>query len=215
MAKINYEKTMKILETFMIKSGIRKYCINICRGHCCRGCDTTDNSCINNEGRRLACSAFMCRSLMDKILSPSLFSWYEVSRDAIDAAAGAGRYGNMYYRPWSYTQINKFSIDDFNLSLYTDKESLKHIKSQMKGLKVNINGEDRVNMIDNKAHIKYLTHPDTPTDIEKTLTDVSRSVFVFSKLSPECSHLSGDLCTKLPKLSFCDIKICPKLKQKE
>lgn len=48
----------------MKDTGIRDFCTNICKGHCCQfGCFTSDKACHKNEGRRLGCSVFLCGCL--------------------------------------------------------------------------------------------------------------------------------------------------------
>ena len=55
-----YEETLKIVEEFMHKTGIRDYCAEICKGGCCGAC--TDRACLTGN-RRLACSIFICQTL--------------------------------------------------------------------------------------------------------------------------------------------------------
>jgi len=57
---MDYYETLKIVENFMEKSGIRKFCSEICEGQCCGSCYTSDRACHKNEGRRLACSTYFC-----------------------------------------------------------------------------------------------------------------------------------------------------------
>lgn len=60
METLNYYQTLEIVENFMIKSGIRGFCTDICRGKCCISCYGSPQACHKNEGRRLACSVFIC-----------------------------------------------------------------------------------------------------------------------------------------------------------
>jgi len=52
-----YEEALEIIEKFMIESGIRKYCENICKGECCKDCP---NPCFKRGQRRLPCSVYIC-----------------------------------------------------------------------------------------------------------------------------------------------------------
>ena len=58
-----YKETLDRVEMFMNDSGIRDFCSKICRGMCCMNCYESENACHKNEGRRLACSLFICDSL--------------------------------------------------------------------------------------------------------------------------------------------------------
>jgi len=58
---MDYQETLQLVEDFMINSGIRNYCTNICKGECCGNCYSHNKeACHKNEGRRLACSIFIC-----------------------------------------------------------------------------------------------------------------------------------------------------------
>jgi len=57
---LDYHQTLEMVENFMIKTGIRDFCSNICKGRCCYGCYDSEHACHKNEGRRLSCSAFVC-----------------------------------------------------------------------------------------------------------------------------------------------------------
>ena len=61
MKTLNYNQTLEIVENFMIKTGIRDFCSNICKGNCCMRCYQSKNACHKHEGRRLSCSAFVCQ----------------------------------------------------------------------------------------------------------------------------------------------------------
>jgi len=59
---LNYQETLAIIETFMIKSGLRDFCTTVCQGQCCKHC-IKNNSCFENEGKRLPCSLYICRDI--------------------------------------------------------------------------------------------------------------------------------------------------------
>ncbi|MCX6743037.1 MAG: hypothetical protein NT116_02255 [Candidatus Parcubacteria bacterium] len=68
----NYQETLDKIEKFMNDSGIRDFCSEQCHGKCCSGCyEKNPDACHRNEGRRLACSAFICSSLRVLIFSPN------------------------------------------------------------------------------------------------------------------------------------------------
>ena len=58
---LSYRETLRRVEDFMTKSGIRKYCSEICVGSCCGGCyKNSKKACHRNEGRRISCSTYFC-----------------------------------------------------------------------------------------------------------------------------------------------------------
>jgi len=67
MKYLTYDETMEIVEDFNQKSGIAKFCRETCLGRCCGSCWTSKNACHKHEGRRLACTAFICGSLFDDL----------------------------------------------------------------------------------------------------------------------------------------------------
>lgn len=90
MKTLNYNQTLNTVEAFMDTSGIRDYCSNICKGHCCNKCYTTKWACHLNEGRRLACSIYMCDTLTKNIR--------KAKREIIDAIRYvSGRFADIYY----------------------------------------------------------------------------------------------------------------------
>lgn len=70
--KVSYAKAVNKIEKFMKNSGIRAICSDLCIGMCCGSCYKSDFACHKNEGRRLACSFYMCRPLRQL-----LFTEYE------------------------------------------------------------------------------------------------------------------------------------------
>lgn len=65
--KLTYQETLDIVEKFMIDSGIRKYCTEVCKGGCCMDCyHDNPNACHLQEGRRLTCSIYVCYDLRQK-----------------------------------------------------------------------------------------------------------------------------------------------------
>lgn len=61
MEYYNYNQTLDEFEKFMIETGIRKYCSELCRGSCCdiHKC----NDCFKYGERRLFCSTYICPEL--------------------------------------------------------------------------------------------------------------------------------------------------------
>lgn len=64
--ELTYQEALDIVEKFMINSGIRQYCTEICKGGCCMDCyEDNPNSCRHCEGRRLPCSMYTCYELRE------------------------------------------------------------------------------------------------------------------------------------------------------
>lgn len=62
--ELTYTETLDLVEKFMIDSEIRRYCTDICKGSCCTSCyKDNEEACHRQEGRRLACSIFICYAL--------------------------------------------------------------------------------------------------------------------------------------------------------
>lgn len=60
----SYDEVLSLVETFMIDSGIREYCTEKCQGHCCEKCrELRPETCSKTDGRRLACSVFLCSEM--------------------------------------------------------------------------------------------------------------------------------------------------------
>lgn len=62
-----YDETMALLEDFMQRSGVAHFCREVCKGNCCGSCYKSKQACHKHEGRRLACTAFICGKLFDRV----------------------------------------------------------------------------------------------------------------------------------------------------
>ena len=58
---MNYDEALKVVEEWVINTGIRKFCTEKCKGHCCppHYSDRCDRSCLKGE-RKITCSIFLC-----------------------------------------------------------------------------------------------------------------------------------------------------------
>lgn len=61
---LTYAEVLAAVEAFMVGSGIRQFCSEVCRGQCCKNCKAP---CY--EERRLNCSAFVC-GVLNLYLTP-------------------------------------------------------------------------------------------------------------------------------------------------
>ena len=113
--KVSYDKAVSKIEKFMKDSGIRDICSNFCIGNCCETCYESEKACHKNEGRRLACSFYMCPPLKEL-----LFTEYEekvfntINRIVVDTtkeAMNCDRYLSIYFEINDQSTRDKFSID--------------------------------------------------------------------------------------------------------
>jgi len=59
---MKYPEALNLIEGYLISTGIRKYCTEVCHGDCCRTCDS--HQC--NTQRNIACSTYVCDKIKDK-----------------------------------------------------------------------------------------------------------------------------------------------------
>jgi hypothetical protein len=115
-AMLNYEDALREIENFMIHSRIRDFCTTKCKGLCCGPmCYNSTQACHVNEGRRLKCSYYICRPLMDIIIPKECVDNYKhlgtiISNALLDASNGV--YKNPYFFPYTKEMIDNFRIED-------------------------------------------------------------------------------------------------------
>ena len=117
---MKYDRFLKHIETAMDVSGVRNYCAKTCYGACCDGCFETENACHKNEGRRLACSLFICDTLKDIILTDRQNKVYrDLTKDITNALRKAGKaYDSLYFTPYTKTRIENFNCKTENLKKF-------------------------------------------------------------------------------------------------
>jgi len=112
--KANYHQTLSVIEQGMVESSIRLFCEEHCKGFCCGRCFTSENACHKNEGRRLACSFFVCYNLRNLIFSEESEDSYRRLAKAIEFSlyeAGLGWYSRtLYFTPYHEKVIKEFSF---------------------------------------------------------------------------------------------------------
>lgn len=120
---LSYKETLRQVEGFMLKSGIRRYCSEICHGQCCGNCYTSERACHKNEGRRLSCSTYFCGGLhispgkKDKwLLQPFKLAENYITDQIYKAwkAVGKGRKSEWGYvsTPNSYFEVHTKEMRD-------------------------------------------------------------------------------------------------------
>jgi len=110
-----YSETVDVIEKFMKETGIRNYCESICEGHCCGACYTRDTACHRNEGRRLACSHYLCCWLKNLIFPDRALDYHYdelgcLIRRQLSKARGVAYYTNPYFIPYTREQMDNFRI---------------------------------------------------------------------------------------------------------
>ena len=131
----NYGETLKIVENFMIESGIRDHCSNICKGWCCRDCYTSVRACYKNEGRRLPCSVYICSQLTSKILSRSATrKFLDCFQAVVKAYKQIEPNTSPYFDPpKNYNAIVKdFKIKTTDIEFFEDVKLIESIKKNIK-----------------------------------------------------------------------------------
>jgi len=63
---LSYQETLTKVEDFMVKSGIRKYCTEICKGQCCAGCYGSARACHKNGPYKKEHKEFMNGRLSER-----------------------------------------------------------------------------------------------------------------------------------------------------
>lgn len=111
--KIGYKKALSLVEKFMADTGIRDYCTDICRGRCCGNCHASENACHKTDSRRLPCSAFMCNSLSNVLLTQTQRDIHYRLDDVISAASYEveDHYRNIFFNPMPEQEQKRFRMD--------------------------------------------------------------------------------------------------------
>jgi len=113
----SYAKALNKIEEFMQKSGIREICSNLCIGKCCGKCYESEKACHKNEGRRLACSFYICHPLKELLFTRCdrmIFRTVELAvgnkvRDVMSKCIPG--YLNIYFKVNDQSIRGRFSID--------------------------------------------------------------------------------------------------------
>lgn len=140
-----YNETLKCVETFLKKTCIKSFCVEICMGSCCAGCwENSKNACHKHEGVRLACSCFLCSVLSSHLTTSAhlvdtekgninateyvnqMHSCLRRIRGVIETLVRInGPGGNIYFDPITEQNRNAFRVD---------RTVLKDLKSTTKAI---------------------------------------------------------------------------------
>lgn len=126
---LSYEELLDLAESFMEKSGVRAYCSEICKGHCCNGCYVSDGACHKNEGRRLACSTFLCYNLRKRVLTQEQQRAYSKMTDVIlDEMRGTP---SAYFEPISKSFRDRTQFNTHGLEFITNTRTPRGIRNKL------------------------------------------------------------------------------------
>jgi len=109
------------MEQFMLESGIRQYCTEVCKGECCGECYSSEFACHRNEGRRLKCSYYVCVDLLKNVFSVKEAVEYRLLGSELNAAilkASYDVYRNPYFVPYPKSMMDRFQIEAKFFELY-------------------------------------------------------------------------------------------------
>lgn len=157
MNYLNYDETMTIVEDFMQKSGVAKFCRESCKGLCCGGCytfvrvDGHMNACHykgNEGGRRLSCTSFICGALfqylkLDYAPGSVRGKWIHSKEKILDSirpyvTTAEHRFnneGNPYYDPPDFPKLKKnFKVRESDITLFFNEKMAAKIYKEMKNL---------------------------------------------------------------------------------
>lgn len=126
----NYDESLKLVEQFMMESGIRNFCGKYCKGKCCFDCYDSDNSCIKNEGRRLSCSIWVCNELLDLVFNSRDRMRILIVKDKIELMLKNQINSNIYFTPHVKKVKRNFLIDKKILNLL-NRFDIKEIKKKV------------------------------------------------------------------------------------
>ena len=119
----SYREALEIVEDFMVKSGIRKYCETICKGYCCGLCSESENACFRNEGRRLPCSIYLCKPLLEIV--PNKETLFDLIED-IELTLREIMEDNPYFNPNTKDVQAKFHISKKQLDVLKSFNLLRY-----------------------------------------------------------------------------------------
>jgi hypothetical protein len=110
---LNYEETVDLIDKFMKDSGIRTFCEHYCKGACCgTECFNSKNACHKNEGRRLACSFYLCQEVAYLVMPLRIDTLRQKAKyEALEALRKAhGSYLEAYFKPYPQKTIKNYRL---------------------------------------------------------------------------------------------------------
>lgn len=140
---MDYQETLEKIEMVMKITGIRKYCTKICKGDCCtKKCYEFEKSC-HNESRRLACSIFLCSSMIKRFKEPARSFFHNADRDIYNALQDVSlkdknhQGKSLYFYPYTKDMIERFKVDSYTINEFVTAalEQSKSLGNRLKNMK--------------------------------------------------------------------------------
>lgn len=137
---LTYQETLELVEKFMINSGIRNFCTNVCHGGCCGYCHKYPKvSCFNNEGRRLMCSIFVCEKFKGHpVMADLKYAWKTLepmekeAYEKISSLLSLGTFDNPCIVVNDHEKMTGFSISEkLVMSSLPDKSTISLLKERV------------------------------------------------------------------------------------
>ena len=134
--ELNYAETLKIVEKFMEKTGIRHFCTDYCGGQCCNPCyeNNKDKNC-RIFGRRLECSMFICDALKTVLLNESNCNKYRHSLRVIENEfVRQNDDGSMYFIQRKKETMERFRLKRSSIEFYEDNKIVNEVFRRIYGV---------------------------------------------------------------------------------
>jgi len=123
---LDYNETMALAENFMQKSGIAKFCREVCKGGCCYSCK---NACHKGGERRLECTVFICGRLLQDAGEGVRQKWIDVKQQ-IFCEMYKHTNKKFYFMPPSDKLKRKFQIQENIVThFFNDVNAVKMYKT--------------------------------------------------------------------------------------
>ncbi len=123
MPQISYNKTVKIVDNWMVNSGVRRFCSEVCKGRCCRSVVSHQVCKKREECKNINCVSFLCFEIIRNIFSPEQHLKYRKSNDYIrqittnDFAMLA--FGDAYFINYRGGRHKKLKFDSEKIDFFT------------------------------------------------------------------------------------------------
>lgn len=114
---MRYTKTLAVIENMMERTGIRKFCVEVCKGKCCVGCM---KQCGGDVERRIECSSFVCYMLKKQFNDISRFKMQTIEHHILSVVSNARNkttYNRLYFSPYPKGIKKYMNFDDDIINL--------------------------------------------------------------------------------------------------
>lgn len=131
---------MMLVEDFIIESGLRDLCSNVCGGECCAGCpDRGPGGCETTQSRKLSCSIYICLFLGKQFLENYLGKLVEFIDHVIDSMQSLAMqiHGlpNIFYCDLPDLVVKELKIDKEMIDITLSKDHCQKVNAILQELK--------------------------------------------------------------------------------